>query len=124
MNNYLPCISCYGPSDHRTSDGYPICDDCDTTPHGNGRREAFEQFDSFTAGESSICEAFDSWAEWCESVAAYETSDGMTTEHVSETHPDYSPDDVAEYVAAYLAACDECAAGYRYVGDYDTNGGE
>jgi hypothetical protein len=25
---YLPCISCEGPSDHRTPDGYPVCSDC------------------------------------------------------------------------------------------------
>jgi len=120
MNNYLPCISCYGPSDHRTSDGYPICDDCDTTPNGNGRREAFTQYDAFIAGESDI--PHDTWADWCESVATWEVSDGLTTEHVSESYPDYSPDDVAEHVAAYLAACGECAAGYRYVGDYDMGG--
>lgn len=26
----LPCISCEGPSSHRTPDGWPVCDDCCT----------------------------------------------------------------------------------------------
>lgn len=88
-------------------------------PRTVARELAHSQYDSFTVGESPICEAFDTWVEWCEVVAADEAAFGYTSEMFAADYPTWATIDVMVAVGTYLETCDECSAGYRY-----TNGGE